>query len=183
MDFNRPRLPAVLRLPPVSLLVPVCLPLLNHKITDCLCALISSIISSRLPNEVESDFITWRNYTLTNVSGIVGPLIAGVLCNISFLGRRYTMVVGALLTMVFFFGYTAVSTKAQNIGFSCTLGIFHVPLATARYTRHPLCLGLFANHFCAKLAVLTSTMERSMRTRPRFSLRLIAPRGAVSPLR
>lgn len=37
------------------------------------------------------------------------------------LGRKYTMVIGALVTMAFFFAYTAVSTPAQNVGFSCAI--------------------------------------------------------------
>lgn len=82
-----------------------------------------AIISNRVPNEEESDFITWRNYTLTNVSGIVGPLIAGSLANIKCLGRKYTMVIGALLTMTFFFGYTGITTAAQNVAFSCVIGL------------------------------------------------------------
>jgi len=31
------------------------------------------------------------------------------------------MIIGALVTMVFFFAYTAVRTAAQNVGFSCTI--------------------------------------------------------------
>ncbi|KAM0331239.1 hypothetical protein ACHAQA_002908 [Verticillium albo-atrum] len=80
-----------------------------------------SIIANRLPEQEESDYITWRNYTLTNVSGIVGPLIAGVLANIGIFGRKYTMVIGALLTMAFFFGYTAIKTTTQNVVFSCVI--------------------------------------------------------------
>lgn len=82
----------------------------------------SAIISSRVPDEPESDYITWRNYTLTNVSGIVGPLIAGSLANVRVIGRKYTMVIGALLTMAFFFGYTAITTTTQNVVFSCVIG-------------------------------------------------------------
>jgi len=37
------------------------------------------------------------------------------------LGRKYTMVIGALVTMAFFFAYTQVRTKAQNIVFSCVI--------------------------------------------------------------
>jgi MFS family permease len=32
------------------------------------------------------------------------------------------MVIGALLTMAFFFAYTQVRTQPQNIGFSCAIG-------------------------------------------------------------
>ncbi|KAK5087866.1 Major Facilitator superfamily [Lithohypha guttulata] len=35
--------------------------------------------------------------------------------------KRYTMVVGALVTMVFFFAYTAVRTHAANLGFTCAI--------------------------------------------------------------
>ncbi|KAI5863559.1 MFS general substrate transporter [Durotheca rogersii] len=66
-------------------------------------------------------FETWRNYTLTNISGIFGPILAAWMCNLKLLGRRYTMAIGALITMAFFFAYTSVSTPAQNVGFSCAI--------------------------------------------------------------
>ena len=66
-------------------------------------------------------FETWRNYTLTNISGIFGPVLAGWMCGRALLGRRYTMVIGALATMAFFFGYTAVSRPEQDVGFSCSI--------------------------------------------------------------
>lgn len=66
-------------------------------------------------------FLVWRNYTLANISGIFGPVLAGFLCNIKILGRKYTMVIGALVTMAFFFGYTAVHTSDQNVAFSCVI--------------------------------------------------------------
>lgn len=69
-----------------------------------------------------STYDTWRNYALTNVSGIFGPVLAAWLCERPALGRRYTMSVGALATMAFFFAYTAVRTPAQNVGFSCAIG-------------------------------------------------------------
>jgi len=59
-------------------------------------------------------YITWRNYTLVNFSGIWGPVLAGWMCGTR-LGRKYTMVVGALATMAFFFAYTQVRTAAQNV--------------------------------------------------------------------
>jgi hypothetical protein len=57
-------------------------------------------------------YITWRNYTLVNFSGIWGPVLAGWMCGTR-LGRKYTMVVGALVTMAFFFAYTQVRTADQ----------------------------------------------------------------------
>jgi hypothetical protein len=43
------------------------------------------------------------------------------MCNWKFLGRKYTMVIGALITMAFFFAYTQVRTEDQNIGFTCAI--------------------------------------------------------------
>ncbi|CZT07596.1 related to synaptic vesicle transporter SV2 (major facilitator superfamily) [Rhynchosporium agropyri] len=70
---------------------------------------------------VLSNYETWRNYALVNVSSIPGPMLAGWMCNWRFLGRKYTMVVGALITMAFFFAYTQVRTQSQNVGFSCAI--------------------------------------------------------------
>lgn len=45
-----------------------------------------------------SAYITWRDYAIVNMCGIFGPVIAGFMCEIRLLGRRGTMVVGALVT-------------------------------------------------------------------------------------
>lgn len=68
-----------------------------------------------------STYTTYRDYALTNVCSIFGPLIAGGVVEIRFLGRRYTMVIGALLTMIFLFAYTAVRTEAENLAFACMI--------------------------------------------------------------
>ncbi|KAG4411448.1 hypothetical protein IFR04_015418 [Cadophora malorum] len=84
---------------------------------------LSSYLSSRGADfGVQSDFETWRNYALVNISSIPGPMLAGYMCNWKVLGRKYTMVIGALITMAFFFAYTQVRTQDQNIGFSCAIG-------------------------------------------------------------
>lgn len=67
-----------------------------------------------------SPYITWRNYTLVNFSGIWGPVLAGYMCHTR-LGRKYTMVTGALVTMTFFFAYTQVRTAVQNVVFACVI--------------------------------------------------------------
>jgi hypothetical protein len=46
----------------------------------------------------ESPFITWRNYTLTNVAAIFGPILSGYISTFPRIGRKYTMVIGALMT-------------------------------------------------------------------------------------
>lgn len=68
-----------------------------------------------------SPYYTWRNYMITNTVGIFGPVAAGFMCNWKVLGRKYTMVAGALLSMAFFFAYTAVRTATQNLAFTCVI--------------------------------------------------------------
>jgi hypothetical protein len=46
----------------------------------------------------DSPFITWRNYTITNFCAIFGPIFAGWLSTFPRIGRKYTMVIGALMT-------------------------------------------------------------------------------------
>jgi MFS family permease len=82
---------------------------------------VSTYLATRL-TEPETPFETWRNYALVNISSIFGPMLAAAMCETRILGRKYTMVIGALVTMAFFFAYTAVKTKAENIGFSCAIG-------------------------------------------------------------
>lgn len=45
-----------------------------------------------------SAYITWRDYTITNLLAIPGPIIAGVLCQTRLLGRKYTLTIGGLLS-------------------------------------------------------------------------------------
>jgi MFS family permease len=71
----------------------------------------------------DSTYTTYRDYAIVNVCSIFGPIIAGGLVEVRFLGRRYTMVIGALLTMVFLFAYTTVRTAAQNLAFSCMISV------------------------------------------------------------
>ncbi|KAL4892999.1 major facilitator superfamily domain-containing protein [Aspergillus ambiguus] len=69
-----------------------------------------------------SPYITWRNYAIANMCSIWGPVLAGFMCRSRwFWGRRGTMIIGALVTMVFFFCYTQVRTASQNVGFTCTI--------------------------------------------------------------
>ncbi|KAL4789427.1 major facilitator superfamily domain-containing protein [Aspergillus venezuelensis] len=70
----------------------------------------------------DSPYITWRNYAITNMCGIFGPILAGFMCRLKwFWGRRGTMIIGALVTMIFFFSYTQVRTAAQNVAFTCII--------------------------------------------------------------
>lgn len=53
-----------------------------------------------------SAYITWRNYAIANTCSIFGPVVAGFMAA-TVLGRRYTMVIGALLTSVSFSCHSA----------------------------------------------------------------------------
>ncbi|KAF4471760.1 major facilitator superfamily transporter [Fusarium albosuccineum] len=77
-------------------------------------------LSTRVPGKAVSQFETYRNLTLTTVSGIPGPLIAGYLVTTR-LGRKYTMFIGALAGMALFFGITGIRTNEQNVGISCAI--------------------------------------------------------------
>ncbi|KAJ6028896.1 membrane transporter [Penicillium canescens] len=67
--------------------------------------------------------VTWRNYAITNLCAIPGPIIAAGMCEMPILGRKGTMALGAFATMAFFFGYTTVRTGAENLGFSCAISV------------------------------------------------------------
>ena len=71
----------------------------------------------------DSTYTTYRNYAIINACSVLGPIIAGGLVEVRFLGRRYTMVIGALLTMVFLFAYTRVRTAVENLVFSCIVSV------------------------------------------------------------
>ncbi|KAI1035181.1 hypothetical protein LB504_005958 [Fusarium proliferatum] len=79
-----------------------------------------SYLASRGAVFNRSKFEIWRNYALTNISGIPGPVVAGFMCNTK-LGRKYTMVIGALISMAFFFAYTSVKTSVQDLTFTCLI--------------------------------------------------------------
>lgn len=69
-----------------------------------------------------SDSKRWAYYAAANISSIPSPILAGFMCKSRwFWGRRGTMIIGALLTMVFFFAYTQVRTNAENNGFTCAI--------------------------------------------------------------
>jgi hypothetical protein len=76
-----------------------------------------------------SDSEIWRNYALSNLSSIPSPILAGYMCRSKyFWGRRGTMIIGALVTMAFFFAYTEVKSNAQNLGFTCAISFCLVSL-------------------------------------------------------
>ena len=67
------------------------------------------------------NYTTWRNYAINQMSGLIGPVLAGVLVQTRYLGRRGTLAIGATMTTALQFGYTQVKTPAQNVGVSSAI--------------------------------------------------------------
>lgn len=96
----------------------------------------SNYLAARGADFSESVSDTWRDYVLSNFAAIWGPIAAGYLRKVPFIGHRYSMTIGAVLSMVFFFAYTAVRNVAQNLGISCaiTFSLFVYTGALFAYT-------------------------------------------------
>jgi len=56
------------------------------------------LASSGAQFESPSVYTTWRDYAITNACSIPGPVIAGFMSKTHLLGRKYTMVIGGLIT-------------------------------------------------------------------------------------
>ncbi|KAF2103593.1 MFS general substrate transporter [Rhizodiscina lignyota] len=69
----------------------------------------------------DSNYTTWRDYAINQAAGLVGPLIAAVLIESKFIGRRGTLAIGAAITTALQFGYTQIKTPAQNLGVSAAI--------------------------------------------------------------
>lgn len=68
-----------------------------------------------------SNYTTWRNYAINQVAGLAGPIIAAVLVETKWTGRRGTLAIGAVITMILQFGYTQIKTPAENLGVSAAI--------------------------------------------------------------
>jgi hypothetical protein len=61
----------------------------------------------------------YKDSVIANAASVGGAVIAGIiLFFFPIVGRRGVMAIGAITTMAFFFGYTAVKTRAQNVALS-----------------------------------------------------------------
>lgn len=68
-----------------------------------------------------SNYQRWRDFAVNHIAGLIGPIVAAILVETKFFGRKGTLAVGALITMVLQFGYTQVQTEAQNLGISAAI--------------------------------------------------------------
>ncbi|KAJ9502607.1 transporter [Exophiala xenobiotica] len=121
---------------------------------------------------VTSPDVTWRNYALVQVCGIFGPILGGYMSNVRVLGRRYTMVIGALLTMAFFFAYSQVTSQDQNVAYSCvisfTLEIYYAVLygftAEVLPSAHRATGNGIAVAFCRLLGAMSAVIATAANT-------------------
>lgn len=65
-----------------------------------------------------STYITYRNYAITAVCGIPGPLLGWVIVDIKYIGRKGTMAASTLITGVLLFCFTA--SKDPNVQLVCS---------------------------------------------------------------
>lgn len=65
-----------------------------------------------------SEYITYRNYAITAVCGIPGPLVAWFMVDIPYIGRKGTMAFSTMVTGVLLFCFTA--SKDPNVQLVCS---------------------------------------------------------------
>ncbi|KAG8530610.1 uncharacterized protein KY384_004648 [Bacidia gigantensis] len=73
---------------------------------------------------VSSNYITWKNYAITQLCGLFGLPLAAYAVETKLLGRRGTLALTAIVTAIFQFGYTQVKTPEQNLGVVSATTIF-----------------------------------------------------------
>ncbi|KAI0918683.1 hypothetical protein AcV5_002606 [Taiwanofungus camphoratus] len=66
-----------------------------------------------------SVYITYRNQVILSVIGVPGPIIAGWLVELPYLGRRGTLAISTIITGVFLFASTTSRTSNALLGWNC----------------------------------------------------------------
>lgn len=130
---------------------------------------------------VTSAYAQWRNYAVANVCSIPSPILAGFMCKSRwFWGRRGTMIIGALITMAFFFAYTQVRTEAQNFGFTCAISFCLVshsfrltlPIMYLRQNLGTCCMQATSHSSKAKEGAEKASTNSSSSTKTIWKIRL-----------
>ncbi|KAI2913872.1 hypothetical protein CBS63078_3613 [Aspergillus niger] len=62
-----------------------------------------------------SVYITYRNYAITSVTGLFGPILALYMVDIKYVGRKGTMALSTLVTAVLLFCFTAAKTSDTQL--------------------------------------------------------------------
>ncbi|EXJ88754.1 hypothetical protein A1O3_01818 [Capronia epimyces CBS 606.96] len=71
-----------------------------------------------------STYMTYRDYTISSIVGIFGPLLSGYLVQVPLLGRRYSMTVTACCAAAFAIASTTVRNEAQHLAFSSMINFW-----------------------------------------------------------
>ncbi|KAJ5101989.1 hypothetical protein NUU61_004211 [Penicillium alfredii] len=80
-----------------------------------------TLFNAFLPQYLGADsstYVTYRNYAITAVCGIPGPLLSWVLVDIPYVGRKGTMAASTCITGVLLYCFTA--TKDPNVQLVCS---------------------------------------------------------------
>lgn len=67
---------------------------------------------------------TYRDWSVSSVVGIFGPMLSAYLVRVPILGRRRTITLTACASAVFAGLFTTVKNEAQNVAFSCMINFF-----------------------------------------------------------
>lgn len=86
-----------------------------------------------------SPSITWRNYAITNLCAIPGPILAGFMCEMPIFGRKRTMAAGAFITSECFASKRSEAIRAN----SCSGLLFRIHCGPYRCGKS----GLYLCHF------------------------------------
>lgn len=67
---------------------------------------------------------TYRDWSVSSVIGIFGPMLSAYLVRVPVLGRRRTITLTACACAIFAGLFTTVKNEAQNVAFSCMINFF-----------------------------------------------------------
>lgn len=66
---------------------------------------------------------TYSHYAIISVCGIPGSILGGWIVEQKRIGRKGTLALSTILTGIFLFCYTQVTTASGNLGFSCAISV------------------------------------------------------------
>lgn len=66
---------------------------------------------------------TYSHYVIVSVCGIPGSLFGGWIVQQKWIGRKGTLGLSTLVTGIFLFCYTQVTTQSGNLGFTCAISL------------------------------------------------------------
>ncbi|KAE8140037.1 major facilitator superfamily domain-containing protein [Aspergillus pseudotamarii] len=71
-----------------------------------------------------STYQTYRDWSISSVVGIWGPILSAFLVQVPFLGRRRSMTLTACACAAFAGAFTTVKNESQNLAFSCMINFW-----------------------------------------------------------